>query len=59
MQAAFTVRSGRDRVKITQLAAEPSGRPHESMSRKDSPPFGEALLRVTLSHDMGDFHALH
>ena len=43
MQAAFTVRSGRDRVKITQLAAEPSGRPHESMSRKDSPPFGEGL----------------
>lgn len=43
MQATFTVRSGRDRVKITQLAAEPSGRPHESMSRKDSPPFGEGL----------------
>ena len=43
MQVAFTVRSVRDRVKITQLAAEPSGRPHESMSRKDSPPFGEGL----------------
>lgn len=30
-------------MKITQLAAEPSGRPHESMSRKDSPRFGEGL----------------
>ena len=43
MRDAGSFHNGWDRVKITQLAAEPSGRPQESMSRKDAPPFGEGL----------------
>lgn len=46
MQATFTVRSGRDRVKIAPAGAEPS-EGLRACPEKDSPPLERALLRVT------------